>query len=131
MINNFFQTDKALELLGKFEKIDGATLNINEKYMRVLANFGRDLESVRKQYQKGKDDPTVPRNIPPVAGKIAWARQLYRKIDIPMRAFKRKPDILKVRDSRYFLFSSENEQPLVHVSQLIFKQSILQVLEFS
>ncbi|XP_071819604.1 dynein axonemal heavy chain 5-like isoform X1 [Apostichopus japonicus] len=103
-LDSWFQknlsTDKALELLGKFEKIDGATLNINEKYMRVLANFGRDLESVRKQYQKGKDDPTVPRNIPPVAGKIAWARQLYRKIDIPMRAFKRKPDILKTSEAK-------------------------------
>ena len=64
--------------------------------MRVLINYGRDLESVRKLYQKGKDDPPVMRNMPPVAGKITWARQLYRKIDTPMRAFKRKPEVLRV-----------------------------------
>ena len=90
------QTDKALELLTKFERIGGNNLNLNDKYLRVLSNFGRDLESVRKLYQKHKDDPPVPRNFPPVAGKISWARQLYRKIDMPMRAFKKKPEILRV-----------------------------------
>ena len=98
------QTDKALELLNKFEKIAGNHLNLNDKYMKVLSNYGRDLETVRKLYQKGKDDPPVPRNFPPVAGKITWARQLYRKIDIPMRAFKKKPEILRVRLWFFVLF---------------------------
>ena len=97
------QTEKALELLGKFEKIKGAQLNLNDKYMRVLANYGRDLETVRKFYQKGKEDPPILRNVPPIAGKIVWARQLYRRIEQPMRAFKAKPEILKVRFISNFL----------------------------
>ena len=69
---------------------------MNEKYMKVLMNYSRDLESIRKLYQKFKQDPMIPRNLPPVAGKIAWARQLYRKIEGPMKVFKTKPEILKV-----------------------------------
>ncbi|XP_071957073.1 dynein axonemal heavy chain 5-like [Antedon mediterranea] len=94
-------TEKALDLLGKFERINASdNLNLNEKYMRVLSSYGRDLETVRKLYQKGKDDPTIPRNVPPVAGKITWARQLYRRVDIPMKAFKRKTDILRTAEAK-------------------------------
>ena len=92
----FPQTEKAVELLGKFEAIAGSNLDMNEKYMKVLMNYSRDLESIRKLYQKSKQDPMIPRNLPPVAGKIAWARQLYRKIEGPMKVFKTKPEILKV-----------------------------------
>ncbi|KAK3576985.1 hypothetical protein CHS0354_005992 [Potamilus streckersoni] len=88
-------TEKEVELLVKFESIGGAQLDMNEKYMKVLMNYGRDLESIRKLYQKYKSEPFIPRNLPPVAGRIAWARQLYRKIEGPMKAFKTKPEILK------------------------------------
>ncbi|XP_076466904.1 dynein axonemal heavy chain 5-like [Babylonia areolata] len=88
-------TEKALELVGKFEAISGAQLDMTEKYMRIMMGYGRDLEQMRKLYQKQKADPTIPRNLPPVAGRIAWARQLYRKIEIPMRVFKSKPEIIK------------------------------------
>lgn len=90
------QTEKALELLDKFDAISGAQLDMNEKYMRVMMSYGKDLESIRKIYQKNKGDPIVPRNLPPIAGRIAWARQLYRKIELPMKVFKSKPEILKV-----------------------------------
>ncbi|KAJ8315371.1 LOW QUALITY PROTEIN: hypothetical protein KUTeg_007521 [Tegillarca granosa] len=89
------ETEKAVELLVKFENISGANLDMNEKYMRVLMNYGKDLESIRKLYQKYKGDPLIPRNLPPVAGRIAWSRQLYRKIENPMRIFKAKPEIMK------------------------------------
>ncbi|XP_066267666.1 dynein axonemal heavy chain 5-like [Branchiostoma lanceolatum] len=93
-------TEKALELLEKFEMIRGAKLDLEEKYMRVLGWFGRDLENIRKAYQKFKDNPSIPRNLPPVAGKIAWARQLYRKIETPMQYFKKKPDIMRTAEAK-------------------------------
>ncbi|XP_023932721.1 dynein heavy chain 5, axonemal [Lingula anatina] len=93
-------TDKALVLLGKFERIKGANLDMNEKYMKVLMNYGRDLENVRKTYQKFKNEPPVPRNLPPVSGKIAWARQLYRKIEYPMKVFKKRPEILRNNEAK-------------------------------
>lgn len=96
------QTEKALELLDKFEVIKSAQLDLNDKYMRVMTLYGRDLESIRKIYQKHKNEPQIPRNLPPIAGKIAWARQLYRKIETPMKIFKNKPQILKVNENVYY-----------------------------
>jgi len=93
-------TEKALELLDKFEAISAAQLDLTDKYMRVLTVYGRDLESIRKVYQKHKNDPMIPRNLPPIAGKIAWARQLYRKIETPMKIFKNKAGILKHPESK-------------------------------
>lgn len=80
----------------KVEGIRGPNLELKEKYMKILSNYSRDLESVRKLYQKQKAEPVVPRNMPPVAGKIAWSRQLYRRIEAPMKIFKKKPEIMKV-----------------------------------
>ena len=90
------QTEQAIDLLMKVENISGPTLELKDKYMKILANYSRDLDAVRKLYQKQKADPVVPRNLPPVSGKIAWARQLYRRIEAPMKVYKKKPDILKV-----------------------------------
>ena len=92
----YHQTQQAIDLLVKFEEIRGPQLELKEKYMKVIAKYSHDLEDVRKLYQKQKNEPFVPRNLPPVAGRIAWARQLYRKIEMPMKHFKKKPDILKV-----------------------------------
>lgn len=41
-------------------------------------------QNVQKLYQKQKNDPPCGRVLPPIAGKIAWARQLFRKIEQPM-----------------------------------------------
>lgn len=100
---NLCQTEKALELVGKFEAISGAQLDMTEKYMRIMMAYGRDLEHIRKLYQKHKADPVIPRNLPPVSGRIAWSRQLYRKIEMPMRVFKSKSEIIKVRMLTVFI----------------------------
>jgi len=81
----------------KFEKIDACKLDVTAKYMMVLSSYGQDLEQVRAMYQTEKSNPTAPRNLPPIAGRIAWARQLFRRIEAPMEVLKRNPDILKVR----------------------------------
>lgn len=91
------QTEQAVELLAKFETIRTSQLDINAKHVELLSIYGKDLELVRRIYQNEKSDPLTPRNLPPIAGRIAWARQLFRRIEVPMKVFKRKSDILKVR----------------------------------
>jgi len=41
-----------------------------------------------QEYENDKADPPVPRGMPPVSGRIAWSRQLYRKISMPMAFFR-------------------------------------------
>ncbi|KAK1173586.1 dynein heavy chain 5, axonemal isoform X1 [Acipenser oxyrinchus oxyrinchus] len=93
-------TERMLDLLAKFEQIAGEQLDMTDKYLVVLQRYGKDLDLVRKLYQKQKDNPPTPRNIPPVAGKIMWARQLFRKIDGPMKVLKKKTEIMKVPEMK-------------------------------
>lgn len=54
------------------------------KYVDIFRKYGLDLEEVQKLYEKHKHAPPVVRNAPPVAGNIMWARQLLRRIEMPM-----------------------------------------------
>ena len=91
-----FQTEQCLELLAKFERIAACQLDVADKYTNVLLSYGQDVEQVRLIYQAEKTSPTTSRNLPPIAGRIAWARQLFRRIEAPMKIFKQNPEILKV-----------------------------------
>ena len=57
------------------------------KYQLVFQSYARDLEAVQGQYEKHKAAPPLPRNAPPVAGNIQWARQLLRRIEAPMKRY--------------------------------------------
>ncbi len=47
--------------------------------------FSASLLQIQKLYERHKQAPPLPRDAPPVAGNIMWARQLLRRIEIPMR----------------------------------------------
>eukprot|EP00756_Hemistasia_phaeocysticola_P023814 Hpha_TRINITY_DN15915_c5_g14::TRINITY_DN15915_c5_g14_i1::g.73298::m.73298/K10408/DNAH; dynein heavy chain, axonemal len=106
-INNCFltvnDTTKALQLLARFRAVV-SNRNINqlleEKHAAVFHSYGRDLETIKAMYEKDKDSPPFPRNMPPVAGAIAWARQLLRKIEVPMKMFQENPKVLQMRDAK-------------------------------
>uniref|UniRef100_A0AAR2IQT9 AAA+ ATPase domain-containing protein n=1 Tax=Pygocentrus nattereri TaxID=42514 RepID=A0AAR2IQT9_PYGNA len=75
-------------------------LGIEEKYQKVLQNYGRDIEMVSRIYTKQKMEPPIARDLPPVAGKILWARQLYRRIQEPMELFQQHPGILDTPEAK-------------------------------
>ncbi|KAJ1498980.1 Dynein heavy chain 5, axonemal [Coelomomyces lativittatus] len=94
-------TEQSLILLEKFSEIKDLQLDLDSKYLSVFQNYTRrDLEGIRKLYQKCKATPNIPRNFPPVAGAIAWARQLYRRIERPMIFFKEKTNVLYISEAK-------------------------------
>ncbi|XP_074653701.1 dynein axonemal heavy chain 8-like [Tubulanus polymorphus] len=86
---------QALKLLSRFERLNIPNLNVDEKYRAILLYFGGEIETIRKLYQRHKEEPPIPRDMPPVAGKISWARQLFRKIQEPMDIFVENGSVLK------------------------------------
>ncbi|KAJ7404297.1 hypothetical protein WISP_146823 [Willisornis vidua] len=62
--------------------------------------FDVDFEKFMKEverlelYQSQKDDPPLARNMPPIAGKILWVRQLFRRINEPINYFHKNSNIL-------------------------------------
>uniref|UniRef100_A0A670IDT3 Dynein axonemal heavy chain 5 n=1 Tax=Podarcis muralis TaxID=64176 RepID=A0A670IDT3_PODMU len=75
-------------------------LGIDEKYKIILQNYGHDIEMVSKLYSKQKNDPPLGRNLPPVAGKILWARQLFHRIQEPMDLFQKHPLVLQTAEAK-------------------------------
>ncbi|XP_068593236.1 dynein axonemal heavy chain 5 [Cebidichthys violaceus] len=88
-------TERMLQLLQVFESGPTARLDLNQHYLLLLQRYSRDLELLRKTYQRQRDRPPTGRNLPPVAGRILWCRQLFRKIEAPMLILKKKLNVLK------------------------------------
>lgn len=43
-------------------------------------------------YDLQRDDPSLARNMPPVAGRVGWVRHLYRKIEEPISYIRVRPN---------------------------------------
>jgi dynein heavy chain len=93
-------TQRAINLLQRFERLSLPELGLSEKYVRLLIQYSRDIDTVARLYQKNKDDPLIGRDLPPVAGRIVWARQLYRRIHYPMSVFERNGTILQYAEAK-------------------------------
>lgn len=59
-----------------------------------------DLDAVQRAYEKHKHSPPVPRNSPPVAGNIMWARHLLARIEGPMARFSANAALMEAKDSK-------------------------------
>lgn len=61
---------------------------LTENKLMVIFNFRSTRSFLHLQlYNRQKEDPPIPRDMPPIAGKIAWSRLLYKKISEPMHRF--------------------------------------------
>lgn len=101
-----------MEFLEKFQKLEGVKVDYNSQYSKLLQEYSKELEIIKKLYEKNKLDPTVPRNLPPISGKIAWARQLYSRISNPIKLFSKKSEILKTDEGKQVV---KNYNKMAHV----------------
>ncbi|XP_040553568.1 dynein axonemal heavy chain 8 isoform X1 [Gallus gallus] len=86
----------ALQLLQRFQNLRMPCLQEEVRYTVacILQHYVAELEAIKKIYQIHKDDPPLARNMPPVAGKILWVRQLFRRINEPINYFHKNSNIL-------------------------------------
>lgn len=63
-------------------------------YDAVLLRYEVELGLMKDLFEKGKKDPPISKNMPPSAGKIAWARSITGRIKAPIQKFKTKSDQL-------------------------------------
>ncbi|XP_005873850.1 PREDICTED: dynein heavy chain 8, axonemal [Myotis brandtii] len=95
-------SQQALQLLQRFQKLNipCLKLEINHTIERILQCYVAELEAIKKLYHSQKDDPPLARNMPPIAGKILWVRQLYRRISEPINYFFKNSDILSSSEGK-------------------------------
>ena len=103
LINNTFDdelksSEGAFTLLLKFKNIRTRARiehQLTEKYGAVLTQYKKELEIMEKLFEENKHSPPIPRNTPPVAGAIIWARSIFGRIKAPIDQFKQNEDLLK------------------------------------
>lgn len=49
---------------------------MDQKYQRILKYSEKDVQRILSLFRKQRDDPPVPRNFSPIAGRIQWCRSL-------------------------------------------------------
>ena len=75
-------------------------LQTEEKYRAVITKFTSDLQFVQTEYTENKENPPLARNLPPVSGKIAWSRQLYRRIAGPVEVFQTNEQLMQLPETK-------------------------------
>ncbi|KAB0798200.1 hypothetical protein PPYR_09193 [Photinus pyralis] len=92
--------DNVIRLLKRFEKLDLECLHLDERYLEALEMFQDEIEELRDHYNEERQKPDLPRNIPPVCGRIMWIRQLYSRMEEPMDVFKERTKVMKHRKAQ-------------------------------
>ncbi|XP_044176214.1 LOW QUALITY PROTEIN: dynein axonemal heavy chain 5-like [Acropora millepora] len=124
-------TQRALRLIKKFERLNLESLKetIQEKYERILMYFGRDIDTIQKIYQRHRNDPPIAWDLPPIAGKIAWARQMYRRIQEPMEMFQKYPTILQNPEAKKVIKNYNKLAKVLLEFELLYHQAWMRQVE--
>ena len=70
------------------------------KWSMAISLYMTDLQFVQNEYTTHRQSPPLARDLPPVAGKIAWSRQLYNRISGPVKVFQKEPLVMKQPETR-------------------------------
>jgi len=105
---NISSIEQSLALLKKYQTIlhrENLRSDLDSKLTVIFHNYGQELTRVEQIYEKYKHNPPTARNVPPVAGNIAWARHLLRKIEDPMKKFQGNSTVLASKESKKIIRS--------------------------
>ncbi|XP_036931606.1 dynein heavy chain 5, axonemal isoform X1 [Acanthopagrus latus] len=122
-------TERALNVLKKFERLGIPDLGIDEKYQRILQNYGRDIEMVSRIYMKQKLDPPIGRDLPPVAGRIMWSRQLSSRIQGPMDLFQQHPGVLSTPEAKRIIRNYNRVARVLLEFEMLYHHSWMKKME--
>ncbi|XP_070767347.1 dynein axonemal heavy chain 5 isoform X1 [Enoplosus armatus] len=122
-------TERALNVLKKFERLGIPDLGIEEKYQRILQNYGRDIEMVSRIYMKQKLDPPIGRDLPLVAGRIMWARQLSSRIQGPMDLFQQHTGVLSTPEAKRIIRNFNRVARVLLEFEMLYHHSWMKKME--
>lgn len=117
----------AFDLVDSFQNIGGGNSNGNTndqqsikqqisdryryryRYKDILEQYIRELDAINQTFNIFKDHPPLYKNYPPVAGAIAWSRDLYLRAKRPILRFKKhellSDDFGENVKERYLIFA--------------------------
>uniref|UniRef100_G1KES7 Dynein axonemal heavy chain 5 n=1 Tax=Anolis carolinensis TaxID=28377 RepID=G1KES7_ANOCA len=128
---NIANTERTLYMLKKFERLGIPKLGIDEKYQVILQNYGHEIDVVSKLYSKQKNDPPLGRNLPPMAGKILWARQLFQRIQEPISLFQKNSTVLQTAEARPIIHNYNRVAKILLEFEVVYHRGWLQQVQLT
>ena len=61
---------------------------LETKHADLVSSYAEDLRAAVRQFHEQKDEPPIPRNLPPIAGKLTWCRGILERIQQPMNKMR-------------------------------------------
>ncbi|XP_077412422.1 dynein axonemal heavy chain 8-like [Vanacampus margaritifer] len=98
----FDSSQQALGVIQRFQKLNIPCLKAEMPAAlgSILQLYVSEVEAVSKIFEKQNEDPPLGRNMPPVSGRLRWARHLYKKIHEPISYIRENSDILSTPEGR-------------------------------
>ena len=97
-------------------------LDILAKWRFSVGLFIKEMQFVQTEYTKHKDHPPLARNLPPTSGRIAWSRQLYHRISVPMSVFKKNPKLMDLPETKKAIKRYNHLAQVLVEYELVFHQ---------
>ncbi|XP_047526251.1 dynein axonemal heavy chain 8 [Pieris napi] len=93
-VNKCPTTEIALNLLTRFQKLKLNCLYLEDQYYDLISTYTGEIEALRDRYNEERENPELPRNMPPVAGRIMWIRFYHKNIKAPMKEFIQHHEVI-------------------------------------
>ncbi|XP_045484350.1 dynein axonemal heavy chain 8 [Pieris rapae] len=93
-VNKCPTTEIALNLLTRFEKLKLKCLYLEDQYYDLISTYTGEIEAIRDRYNEERENPELPRNMPPVAGRVMWIRFYHKNIKAPMKEFIKHHEVI-------------------------------------
>ncbi|KAJ0182474.1 hypothetical protein K1T71_001843 [Dendrolimus kikuchii] len=93
-VNKCPTTEIALHLLARFEKLNLNCLYLEDQYYDLISTYTAEIEALRDRYNEERENPELPRNMPPVAGRVMWIRFYDKNIKTPMEIYKHHHEVI-------------------------------------
>ncbi|BHF75291.1 Dynein heavy chain 5, axonemal [Sparganum proliferum] len=88
IINVYFNKPKgllnAIHLQQRLETLAIPGLEHAERYRQICMRLMNEINEISEKVQEHIENPPLERNMPHFAGRIAWARNYYRRLEEPM-----------------------------------------------
>lgn len=66
--------------------------------------FQEEVSNLRDKYNEERSNPVLPKNVPPVSGRIMWIRHFYKRIEEPMDVFKTRKRVKNILFACIFVY---------------------------
>ena len=85
----------------EMKELEKPIRNLSSQGNNILEKYEIELKQISLQCQKYRQKPPIGKKLPPVAGKIAWVRGLFRRLSAPMEWIPK--DLIKKPENGHLL----------------------------